>query len=182
MNRKIVLYIATSLDGYIAGADDDLDWLFHDQDYGYSAFCDRMDAVVMGRRTWEVTRGFGPWPYGDAKGYVLSSQSPDQPDEHVEYTSESPKALVERLQDEPGKDIWLMGGGLIVRDAMRNDLVDEYVISIHPILLGDGIPLFPRAFPQTQLQLVDTHKFDSGLVQLHYERAVSGDRSSETER
>lgn len=168
--RRVKLFIATSLDGYIARADGRVDWLFTDADYGYAAFYDSVDAVIMGRRTYDDALGFGPYPYADKAGYVFSHSRPAASSEHVSFVSERPAALVASLRGEAGRDIWLVGGASLTASFLDNDLVDDFIVSVHPILLGSGIPLFPRQGRELSLALAGVTSFDSGLVQLRYER------------
>ncbi|MFQ5611648.1 MAG: dihydrofolate reductase family protein [Anaerolineae bacterium] len=166
--RDIILFIAASLDGFIARPDGSVDWLFTDGDYGYQAFYDSIDVVLMGRKTYEQTLEFGAYPFSDKKGYVFS-RSPDvQAAEGVEVVAEDPASLAWHLKSTPGKNIWLVGGLEIISIFIKAGLIDEYVISVHPVILGDGIPLFPTGIAAVQLDLVGVKFFDSGLVQLTY--------------
>ncbi|MDH4164323.1 MAG: dihydrofolate reductase family protein [Nitrospirota bacterium] len=168
--RSLILYIATSLDGYIARADGSIDWLFSDQDYGYREFFAGVDTVVMGRKTYEQSLTFGGYPYPGREGYVFSRQHAGRRDEHVAFIAESPDTFVSRLRQRQGKNIWLVGGAELVRAFMQENLIDAYVISVHPVVLGGGIPLFRPPLPTSWLTLVDSTTFDSGLVQVTYVR------------
>ena len=168
--RKVRLFIATSLDGHIARADGRIDWLFHDADYGYAAFYDSIDTVVMGRRTYDEVLGLGPYPYPDKAGYVFSHSRPARIAKHVEFVSGPPGKLVARLRETAGKDIWLAGGAGLAAAFLDDDLVDEIIVSVHPVVLGSGIPLFPRQGREVALTLRGVQSFASGLVQLRYER------------
>jgi len=167
--RKVRLFIATSLDGYIAGPDDDLGWLFDDGDYGYAGFYDSIDTVLVGRRTYDVARGFPAWPYAGRKVVVFTRTdaarvtSPD-----TVATTRSPADVVGELRARAGKDLWLVGGGQLVQAFMAAGLVDDVIVSIHPLLLGDGIPLVGKGAPRLPLMLVGERRFPSGLVQLTY--------------
>lgn len=171
--RKVKLFIATSLDGYIARADGDIDWLFTDADYNYSAFYDSVDTVVMGRKTYDLALSFGEYPYTGKAAFVFS-RTRSGADDHATFVSGAPAALVERLRAAPGRDIWLVGGGELTRDFAEADLIDELVISIHPRLIGRGIPLFPawRRDGDVALEMVESQSFPSGLVQIRYQRAA----------
>lgn len=165
----VILFIAASLDGYIAGPDDDLSWLFTDADYGFSNFYASVDTLIMGRGTFEVVRGFGDWPYPGKRTIVVSRTGDLEittPDTEL-YTGDLP-ALVSRLTEEGCGRVWLVGGGELVRSFLEQDLLDEITVSMHPILLGTGVPLFPGGFKRTMLLLKDTHVFEGGLVQLNY--------------
>jgi len=165
----VTLFIATSLDGYIAGPDDDLSWLFTDADYGFSSFYDGVDTLIMGRGTYEVVCKFGDWPYKGKKSVVVSRKGdidPSTPDTKI-YSEDLP-GLVKLLDSQEAKSVWLVGGGELVRSFLAAGLIDRITVSLHPVLLGKGIPLFPGGFPKTMLLFDSSHAFDSGLVQLNY--------------
>jgi dihydrofolate reductase len=165
----VTLFIATSLDGYIAGPDDDLSWLFTDADYGFSSFYTQVDTLIMGRGTYEVVRKFGEWPYPGKKTVVVSRKGdlePSTADTRV-FSGELPE-LVKLLDKQESKAVWLVGGGELVRSFLAAGLIDRITVSLHPVLLGKGIPLFPGGFPKTVLIFESAHPFESGLVQLNY--------------
>ena len=165
----VILFIAASLDGYIAGPDDDLSWLFTDADYGFSSFYGGIDTLIVGRGTYEVIRTFGEWPYRGKRTIVVSRTTNlkvDTPDTEL-YCGELPE-LIARLSDEERHKVWLVGGGELVRSFLEKGLLDEISVSMHPILLGTGVPLFPGGFRRTLLLLKDTKVFEGGLVQLNY--------------
>jgi dihydrofolate reductase len=170
--REVNLFIAASLDGYIAGPNDNLNWLFTDQDYGYNQFYDSIDTIIMGRRSFEIIDSFGPWPYGKKQTHVFSSRTnlPDR--EGIKFETSDPCSFVTDLKSSSGATIWLLGGGLFSTELLKCKLVDKIVVSVHPILLGDGITLFHGNFPITELKLLDSTQFESGLVQLSYEVAT----------
>jgi dihydrofolate reductase len=168
--RRVKLFIATSLDGHVARADGRIDWLYHDADYGYAAFYDSIDTVIMGRRTYDDVLGFGPYPYADKTGYVFSHSRPPAAAGSVTFVSGSPADFVARLRRLPGKDLWLAGGAGLVAAFLDHDLVDEFIVSVHPVVLGSGIPLFPRQGREIALTLSGVTSYESGLVQLRYER------------
>lgn len=167
--RKVVLFIACSLDGYIAGKDDDISWLFDDGDYGYREFLATIDTVLMGRRTYDLALQMGPFPYADKECYVFS-RSLMGGDEHAEFVNQPVKEFVDMLREQEGKDIWLVGGSELIAGFMMAGLVDEFIVSVHPMILGDGIPLFKPGIPSCPLRLIGTESFSSGLVQMHYLR------------
>lgn len=145
---NVVLYIATSLDGKIARPNDQLDWLFAvegEGDNGYADFFQRVGAVIMGRKTYEEVLVLEPdgYPYDKIPNYILT-RSPDREAEHVTFTDEPIEQLVERLKQDVDGDIWLVGGGEVIKAAMEHDLIDSYEIAIAPVVLGEGIPLFPE--------------------------------------
>lgn len=167
MPPKVILYIACSLDGFIAGKNNEIDWLFSDQDYGYKAFYESIGTVIMGRKTYRLTLSFPAFSYPDKTCYVLSNTKSGQ-NKDVQFTNNA-KDLIEKLKKKEKKDIWLAGGGLLIREFLEQDLIDELRIFIHPLILGEGIPLF-HPCPKTQLELINTQKYSSGLVELHYRK------------
>lgn len=172
--RRVTLFIATSLDGFIARSDGGIDWLFSDGDYGYAAFYETIDTVVMGRKTYELALTFGPpYVYQGKTNYVFSRSKAGTKDENTRFVAEDTKRFVDSLRKQSSKDIWLVGGAELVRDFLAHDLIDEFVISIHPIALGSGIPLFPVPGRELPLTLKNSISFESGLVQLHYDRTRS---------
>ena len=172
--RRLILYIATSLDGFIATRDEDLGWLSMveepGEDYGCAPFTETVDTVIMGRRTYDnVVAMDVPDPHPDKTLYVITRTArPSQGTIH--YHTGDVIELVKRLKGGPGKDIYCDGGAQLVDHLMRHDLIDAYIISIIPILLGDGIRLFSGGRPQQELRLVSSRSFPKGLVQVHYER------------
>jgi dihydrofolate reductase len=165
--RKLVLFIASSLDGYIATSSGDVDWLFTDQDYGYTDFFAQVDTVIMGRRTYEQVLSFGEFFYAGTQGFVFS-KTRDGSDENVKFISSDLPAFIEQLKSGTGKDIWLVGGSEIIQVCLQHDLIDKFIISIHPIILGEGIPLFRSHFPSKKLRFQDSQAFDTGLLQITY--------------
>lgn len=170
IQRKIVLFIACSLDGYIARANGDIDWLFDDQDYGYAKFYESIDTVLVGRKTYEQASSFEEFPFKGKDCYVFS-RSANNEDEIVKFVDGDIVNFTEELKSKEGKDIWLVGGAEIIEVLLSANLIDTFIISIHPILLGNGIPLFKKQEVETKLVLKNSVKFSSGLVQLHYEKS-----------
>jgi dihydrofolate reductase len=168
-NRKVVLFIACSLDGYIAGKDDDIKWLFDDEDYGYVSFLASIDVVLMGRRTYDLVLQMGPFPYVGKECYVFS-RSLMGGDDNVEFVNQPVKGFLDALRENEGKNIWLVGGSELISHFMQADIVDEFIISVHPRILGSGIPLFKPGTPSYPLRLMGLESFSSGLVQIHYRR------------
>ncbi len=167
--RKIVLYIATSLDGYISREDGAIDWLFSDQDYGYQEFFASVDTLIIGRLTYEQSLTLAEEPFGDKRCYVFTHNARPAEKNSV-YVQGDVKEFAQKLVQEAGKDIWLVGGAQIIDPFMRHDLIDEYILSIHPVLLGSGRPLFLKGFPETWLEYTGSTSFSSGLVQIRYVR------------
>jgi dihydrofolate reductase len=169
--RKLVFYMAVSLDGYIARRDGSIDWLpapKPKQDYGYAKFLERIDELILGRKTYEQLLTFGTWPYGERRCHVLSRRWAGHRDVHAEFTDLGPAALLRRLRKRPGRDIWLVGGGESAHACFAAGVVDEIVLTVIPVLLGEGLPVFLPRPTGAQLRLRGTRVFPDGLVQLHY--------------
>ena len=169
--RKISLYIAASLDGFIARRDGSLDWLPQKppEDFGYKNFIAGVDTLVMGRKTYEHALTLGPWPDTGKRCYVLTRTPGVKHAKHAKFVGGDVVAFVRELRELPGKNIWLMGGGEIVRSCLVAGAVDEIILSIPPVLVGDGVPLFLRRSVPTALTLRNCHSFPGGLVQLAYD-------------
>ena len=174
--RKSILYIAISLDGYIAGPDEDLSFLDvvqqENEDYGYGDFIQTVDTVVMGRKTYDWIMAHVPeFVHADKTTFIIS-RTERQSTENTRFHTGDLSDLVRRLKTESGKNIFIEGGAEVVKTLLLDDLIDEYVISIIPVLVGGGTKLFEDGRPQLTLKLISTKQFDSGLVQLHYQREV----------
>ncbi|BAY12655.1 dihydrofolate reductase family protein [Calothrix sp. NIES-2098] len=168
--RKIQLFIASSLDGYIARTSGEVDWLFTDQDYGYTEFFDQIDTVIMGNKTYQQLLGFGEYPYKGKKGFVFSNTLQGKTDNNVEFFRGDVKSFINTLRQASGGNIWLVGGGQIIYYFLIHSLIDELILSIHPIILGDGIPLIWKdPSLEISLQLKDVRTYDSGLLQVFYD-------------
>ncbi len=164
--RKIILFIATSLDGFIAGPRGEIDWLFTDQDYGYKKFYSSIDTLLMGRKTYELANSFPEWPYAGKKVIVFTHKK-GKKDSRVEFSS-NPNQVIQKIRKQKGKNAWLVGGGEVVSFFLQQKGIDEMRVFIHPLILGKGIPLFPTRRGENSLSLQKTRKFSSGLVELHY--------------
>lgn len=141
-----------------------------DQDYGMRDFFASVDVAVMGRKTYAKALELSPQGvhFPGMKTYVFSHLLPKGKQEQIEVISEEPAAWVETMRAADGKDIWLVGGGEMVREFQQKRLVNEIGISIHPRLLGDGIPLYAQPYPETELELIQSKQYASGLVQVFY--------------
>ncbi len=175
---KTSVYIATSLDGFIARPNGGLDWLGSPsgdgEDYGYSAFMDSVDVLVMGRNTFDKVLSFGDWPYGSKPVVVLTSRSLDIPEtvsKHVETMSCSPYELVDRLAARGANHLYIDGANTIQR-FLDAGLIQRLIITRIPVLIGSGIPLFGPLAKDVRLRHVDTRVFPTGLVQTEYEIAA----------
>ena len=171
---KIILFIACSLDGYIARPDGDIEWLSKverkDEDYGYSKFIESIDAIAMGSNTYRQVLGFGEWPYEGKTTFVFSKSRlhTDRPD--ILFMPDSLESSILNMEARGFDNIWLMGGGELISSFYRSGLIDEYMISIVPFILGKGIRLFGDTEKEADLKLVSSKKYDSGLVQVHYKK------------
>jgi len=174
MNRKLILYIAMSLDGYIAQPNDNIEFLSMveqvGQDYGYGAFLNTVDTVIVGRKTYDKVISMGyAYPHTGKDVYVVT-KAPRQNIDTVKFFNGNLKALVSKLLSEKGKNIYCDGGAEIVNQLLKDDLIDEYIISVVPILLGDGTKLFKDGRPEQKLELISSKQFEKGLLQIHYKR------------
>jgi dihydrofolate reductase len=172
MNRKLVLYIAMSLDGYIAKHDGNIDFLSivekPNEDYGYSEFLQSIDTVIWGRKTLDKVLTFGMGvPHSDKKVYVIS-KSREGFVEHAEYKADV-VGLVKELKQKEGKNIYCDGGAEIVFELMKHKMFDRIIVSVIPHLLGDGVKLFKNQEIETNLEFKKSISFPSGLVQLWYD-------------
>jgi dihydrofolate reductase len=171
--RPVVAYTATSLDGFIAGPDDDLSWLGgagDEAEFGYEAFFTRVGALIMGRRTYEQVLSFGAWPYEGRPAYVLSSSLPPQESGAVTVTNATPAQLIDHLSEGEGL-IWLVGGGRLFTSFADAGLIDEWILTVAPVLLAGGVPLLTPGAARSGLDLVEERRLSRGFVQLHYRTA-----------
>lgn len=171
MSRNIILYIAISLDGYIAKKNGAVDWLIGNVDNGYDDFYNTIDTVVMGRTTYEqVINELSPdiWVYEGKKCYVATRKKYES-DKRAEFISDDIVEFIKNVKMQDGKDIWLIGGGKLVDQFIKQNLIDKYIVTIIPTILGDGIPLFLKDNPEIKLKLVETKEID-GMVELSYIR------------
>jgi dihydrofolate reductase len=168
--RKLILFIATSLDGFIASKDGSVDWLFTDSDYGTTAFMKSIDTILMGRKTYEQAVDFGLEFYKGKKIYVFTKSKKLKALKGVEIINEDSISFTKKLKKRKGKNIWLMGGGELASSFQKNNLIDEYSLFVHPIILGEGIPLFKNLNGIKTLKLKSYKNFSGGLVRINYER------------
>ncbi|WP_066894428.1 dihydrofolate reductase family protein [Clostridium nigeriense] len=171
MNRKVILYIAVSLDNYIARENGEVDWLMGDgsnpeEDNGYEDFYKNIDVVIMGKSTYDQVMDWGDYPYKNCESYVYTRKEVKN-NKYVKFTNESPNKLISKLKGKQGKDIWIVGGADIVDLFLKEDLIDEFIIATIPTILGKGIPLFKENNNEIKLKLKESKIFD-GIVQNHY--------------
>ncbi|UII56111.1 dihydrofolate reductase family protein [Cytobacillus spongiae] len=170
--RKIQLFIAMSLDGYIATKEDSLDWLFSvegEGDNGYSSFYEGIDTIIMGKRTydWVMKEMKGEFPYQNKKCFVFS-RSPHPHTEFVQFQSGNVTEFVHTLKQSEGKGIWIVGGGEVLHTFLKEKLVDEMIVTIAPVILGEGIPLFKEGDYSMDLHLKETNRYNQ-FVELKYD-------------
>jgi dihydrofolate reductase len=167
--RKIILNVAVTLDGFIAGPNGEYDWCFTDADYGMTDFLNSIDATLMGGKSYRLLLQYGP-PYPALTNYVFTRTEKNNPYSNVKLISEDIPSFVTELRQKKGKDIWLFGGAEITHSLLECDLIDEFMLSIHPIVLGDGLPLFGKLSDRKRFSLVKSIPYPAGLVQLVYKK------------
>src|SRR5687768_15626019 len=186
-SRKLIVYIATSADGYIARSDGGVDWLDRPRpadNYGMDDFFQSIDAVIWGRKTYEpLLQKFlarKPKPTARPKNskppksrtrvrnYIFSHNPPESFPGNVDFVKEPIKEFATRLRSEPGKDIWMMGGAGIIGSFLDEGEIDEFIIHVMPIFIGDGIPLVQPSHRAVPLELLSTKSWPDGVVRLHY--------------
>jgi dihydrofolate reductase len=180
--RKVVLGLGISLDGYIARPDGSVDFLFMPKDYSMGPFIKSIDTAVLGRKTYDAGLKMGGTFGGSIKYFVFSKALSAGDRNGVTFTNDSPGAVVAAIRQKYGKNIWLMGGGELIRDFLKEDLVDELHLGVVPVLLGEGIPLFPSGFPQREFALVENKSCSQGLIALRYKRATKKTGAAKTTR
>ncbi len=174
--RKLKYMLAASLDGYIASPDGSVDWIERAErgakgdDFGLGVFFKGVDTVLMGRKTYEqaLTMGAGNPVYPGMKNIIFSRTLPAGQRDGMEFTSEDPAKVIARLKQEPGKDVYLCGGGELARDVIKAKALDEVTVTILPALIGAGLPTFPPEFPETALELIECKQYKGGVVGLTY--------------
>lgn len=168
---KISVYIATSIDGYIARKDGNLDWLQYghigDEDYGFKKFINSVDALILGRNTYQVVSAFDEWPY-KGKRVIVLSHTLNEVREEAELFSGKLTDLLSKLHSENITHVWV-DGGITASKFLEAGLVDELTISIIAMVLGFGVPLFSVMNKEHKCRLVSSQSYPSGLVQLRYE-------------
>ena len=173
-NRKIIVFAGTSADGFIARPDGDIDWLTSrpkpEGFYDIGTFTASIDAKILGRKTYEKSLALGARFDAKTKTYVCSTQvAPANHPSGVEFISEPISSFARRLRAADGKDIWMMGGGGIIASFLDAGAIDQLIINVIPVLIGEGIPLIAPRHRHVALTLLSTRAFGDGVVQLHYE-------------
>ena len=181
--RKIIVYIATSADGFIARPDGDIGWLDRPRvagNYGMNEFYRSIDTVLMGRKTYELGLKLGQASYPGKRNYVFSRTLPQSPARDVELIAQEAGEFAKNLRTAPGKDIWLVGGGVLIASLLDCGQVDEFIVHVIPVMIGEGIPLVEPRHRSVPLALLSARSFADGVVRLHYrvERRTGGEASS----
>jgi dihydrofolate reductase len=171
--RKVIVHIGTSADSFIARPDGDLEWLTSRPAppgfYGMNDFMKSIDTKVLGRKTYEMSLQMGARFDARNPHIVFSHRSPPpEPPPGVQFVNEPIGPFMRRLKEQPGKDIWLMGGGELIASFLDEQAIDEFVLSIVPVFIGDGIPLLTRRRRHVPLTLLSSERFEDGVVQLRY--------------
>jgi dihydrofolate reductase len=171
----VVYFVASSLDGYIATADGGIEWLTSYQsageDYGYVDFSASVQAAVMGRQTYEQVEGMGEWPFAGKTVRIFSHHPLRIRFPDASLASGAPAEVLEDLDRRGARRVWLVGGGELAGSFRREGLIDEYIVTLIPVLLGAGVQLFVPPGPQEQLALAESRSFPNGVVQMRYLRS-----------
>lgn len=174
MSRKVILYIAVSLDGYIADSEGKIDWLGgqdenYEGDYGYGEFISDVDTVVMGMNTYQqITTELSPekWPYENKRVYVFTHREMDD-GRNLAFIQKNAEKFMAELKLKQGKNIWICGGADLANQFMKAGLIDEYHLTIMPVILGKGIPLFSHDHPEIRLQIERVQEIH-GVIDIVY--------------
>ena len=167
--RRIRYRVATSLDGYIAGPNGEIDWIVKDPSVDFASVYSGFDTALLGRRTYELTRqpGAPPWPHG-WRIYVFSRTLSQVANPTVTVVGTDVEAVVRGLRDQPGRDIWLFGGGSLFASLLAAELVDQVEVAVMPVILGGGTSLVGRGAGRCRLTLLRSHASPSGVLNLQY--------------
>jgi dihydrofolate reductase len=178
-NRKIIVYIATSLDGYIARPDGDVEWLNRrpdNVDYGMKAFYASIDTILWGRKTYDWLLDYHKKQNKidglfdtNLGNFVFSRRPPERPAEGVTFVSEAVETFAQRLRATPGKNIWMMGGGGLIASFLDAGEIDEFDIHVIPVLIGEGIRLVAPRYRDIPLRLRSSKAYPDGVVRLRYD-------------
>ncbi|MDM5333904.1 dihydrofolate reductase family protein [Ureibacillus composti] len=179
--RRIILDLAITLDGFIEGKNGEVDWCIMDPDMGFNHFLNQIDAIFYGRKSYDLWGQFTPeedasdaekeiWEQVHSKEKYVFSRTQKGNDDKATFINDHIFEVVNQLKHKPGKDIWLYGGASLITDFINFGLVDEFRLSVHPVVLGEGKPLFSDIKQRLNLKLVETNTFSSGVVQLIYHK------------
>ena len=177
--RKIILNVAVSLDGYIEGPNGEYDWCFADQDYGMTEFFEQIDLIFMGRKSYTLISERGDINAFPQDKYIFSDTLVPKDHPGVEIVrAENFAEQVRAIKQQPGGHIWLFGGADLTASFLNEGLIDEYLLSIHPVVLGSGKALFNTPNQRVNLQHIDTRTYSTGLIQARYIAIPKSDRMS----
>lgn len=179
MKRKIILDLAVTLDGYIEGKNGEVDWCIMDSELGFTDFLNQIDTIFYGRKSYDLWGQFTPevevtdfdkefWELVHSKEKYVFSRTQKGTDRKAIFINDQILEEVNKLKSKPGKDIWLYGGASLITTFINLGLVDEFRLSVHPVVLGEGKPLFAEIKQRLNLKLVNSRTFSSGVVQLIY--------------
>ena len=172
MPRKIIVYIATSADGYIARPDGDFEWLNNRKsvkgDYGIARFYKKVDTAIMGRKTYELGVKMGQAGYPGLHNYILSHKPGKPPSPNIEFVNEEIEAFAKRVKRGKGKHVWLVGGSEVIASFLDHGQIDEFIIHVIPLFIGEGIPLIHPRHRDVPLKLLKTRTYSDGVIRLHY--------------
>ncbi|MFB3166624.1 dihydrofolate reductase family protein [Neobacillus sp. 179-C4.2 HS] len=177
--RRIILDLAVTLDGFIEGINGEIDWCIMDSDMGFIDFLNQIDTILYGRKSYELWGEYTPetdvseteqelWDLVHSKQKYVFSRTQKVTDDKAIFINDQILEEVKKLKNKPGKDIWLYGGSSLITSFIKLGLVDEFRLSVHPVVLGEGKPLFMDIQERLNLKLVHTRSFSSGVVQLIY--------------
>ncbi len=174
MPPSVSVFISATLDGFIGRADGALDWLTQiddsDTDYGYEEYYDSVDGVLMGSNTYEMISSLGPWPYSSKPSFVFTHRNLKACGTNIFFVSGDPLQLVSSRQLSSFRRLWLVGGSGLIANCLKRRLIDEYVITLLPVILGHGLRLFPSPIAEEWLSLAGFRTYDRGVIQLCYRR------------
>lgn len=177
--RKIILDLAITLDGFIEGKNGEVDWCIMDTEMGFTNFLNEIDTILYGRKSYDLWGQYIPqdedsddekeiWKLVHSKDKYVFSRTQKNTDNQAIFINENIFEEVNKLKNKPGKDIWLYGGASLITTFINLGLVDEFRLSVHPVILGEGKPLFIDIKQRLNLKMVNTRTFSSGVVQLIY--------------
>ncbi|MBP1917103.1 dihydrofolate reductase [Lederbergia galactosidilyticus] len=177
--RRVILDLAVTLDGFIEGPNGEIDWCIMDPDMGFTDFLNQIDTILYGRKSYDSWGQYIPnnddseadkeiWKLVHSKKKYVFSRTQEGIEENVTFIKDNIVEEVTKLRKKPGKGIWLYGGASLITSFINLGLVDEFRLSVHPVVLGEGKPLFIDIKERVNLRLVETKRFSSGVVQLCY--------------
>lgn len=175
---EVVYYLAASLDGLIATSDGGVEWLAEFEnsgdDYGYGEFYASIDAVLLGRKTYEQSLSFGPWPYPGKPCWVFTHRPAETPTPDITLTDADPTEVVAELTRKELRRAWLVGGAELAGSFQREGLISEYIVSVIPVILGSGIPMLASPGRSDRLKFVERRPYSNGVIQLRYRSVLAG--------